>query len=69
MDTTFVCSQDLSEELAGDRANLGFVKTLKDFVLAENAKMLRGNAGKHDEIKAMVRDEVRVLANEIKALK
>lgn len=58
IDTTFICSHDQSEDLAGDRANMGFVKTIKDFVLAENFKLLQKNSAKNDEVKEMVREEM-----------
>lgn len=38
IDSTFICSQDLSEDLAGSDSHMGFVKSIKDFMTAENAK-------------------------------
>ena len=39
IDSSFICSKDLSEDLAGGDSHMGFVKSIKDFVTIENAKV------------------------------
>ena len=45
---------------------MGFVKSIKDFVLAENAKILAKNGTKNEEMKELMRGQMQLMKEEMK---
>jgi hypothetical protein len=66
IDSSFICSQDLSEDLAGSDSHMGFVKSIKDFMTAENAKNFLKSSAKSEEMKHMMRDQMALMKEEMK---
>jgi hypothetical protein len=66
IDSSFICSKDLSEDLGGGDSHMGFVKSIKDFVTIENAKVQAKSSAKVEEIKKLMTDQMALMKEEMK---
>ena len=65
IDTNFICSVDNSEDIAGGDSHMGFVKSIKDFVTTENAKVLAKSSAKVEEVKKLMTDQMHLMKEEM----
>ena len=66
IDSSFICSKDDSEDLAGADSHMGFVKSIKDFVIGENAKIQAKSSAQVVEIKKAMADQMALMKEQMK---